>query len=154
MEERHSEPSELLVLSAVNELPEAAEAEARRVGDSSAAGVEFSLGGPLNHEFPREIKSGGGWRAKETGKKGRNENRERKFPNGGVTNKVKSVALSHSALPGETKQSRQNTPKLSEVSVNFSVATEPTPGCEKKNNPGKSAGVNILEGFSLPQENY
>lgn len=134
MEERHSEPSELLVLSAVTELPEAAEAEARRVGDSSAAGVEFSLGGPLNHEF-REIKSGGRWRAKETGKKGRNENRERKFPNGGVTNKVKSVALSHSALPGETKQSRQKTPKLSEVSVNFSVATEPTPGCEKKKQP-------------------
>lgn len=58
VEERHSEPSELLVLSAVTELPEAAEAEARRVGDSSAAGVEFSLGSPLNHEFPREIKSG------------------------------------------------------------------------------------------------
>lgn len=117
--ERHSEPTEVLVLSAVTELPEAAEAEARRVGDSSAAGVELSLRGPLNHKYPREIKSGGGWRAKETGKKGRNENRERKFPNGGVTKKVKSVALSHSALPGETKQSRRNTPKLPELSVNF-----------------------------------
>lgn len=61
MEESHSE---LLALSVVTKLLEAAEAEARRVGDSSAAGVEVSLGGPLGHEFPREIKSGGGERAK------------------------------------------------------------------------------------------
>lgn len=61
MEDCHSE---LLALSAVTKLLEAAEAEARRVGDSSTAGVELSRWGSLNHEFPREIKSGGGERAK------------------------------------------------------------------------------------------
>lgn len=61
VEERHSE---LLVLSAVTKLLEAAEAEGRRVGDSSVAAVEFFLGGPLSQTFPREIKSGGEERAK------------------------------------------------------------------------------------------
>lgn len=65
-------------------------------------------------------------------KKERNENRERKFPNSGVTNKVKSVARSHSALPQETKQSSPNTSKLSELSVNISDATEPKAGGKNK----------------------
>lgn len=51
-----SEFSRLLVLSVVIELPEAAEVDARRVGDSSLAGVEFSLEGLLNHELPQKNK--------------------------------------------------------------------------------------------------
>lgn len=51
-----SEFSALLVLSVVIELLEAARVDARRVGDTSLAGAEFSLVGPLNHELPQENK--------------------------------------------------------------------------------------------------
>lgn len=51
-----SEVSQLLVLSVVIELLEATKVDARRVGGSSLAGVEFSLKGPLNHELPQENK--------------------------------------------------------------------------------------------------
>lgn len=53
-----SEASQLLVLSAVVELLEAAKVDARRVGVSSLDGVAFSLEGLLNHELPHENKPG------------------------------------------------------------------------------------------------
>lgn len=56
----HSESPKLLVLSVVIELLEVGDAEARRVGDSSGAGVVFSLMRPLNQELPRENKSAEG----------------------------------------------------------------------------------------------
>lgn len=43
----------------------------------------------------------------------------KKISNRGVTNKFKSAAWSHSALPRETKQSSQNKSKLSERSAIF-----------------------------------
>lgn len=64
-------------------------------------------------------------------KKERSCNRKRKFPKSEVKNKVKS----HSALPQGTKQSSQNTSKLSELSVIFSIASEPTAGYENKKQP-------------------
>lgn len=51
-----SDFSELLVLSAVTELLEAAEVDATWVGESSLPGVELSPGGLLNHDFPKENK--------------------------------------------------------------------------------------------------
>ncbi len=51
-----SEIFQLFVLSVVMELLEAAKVDARRVGDSSLAVVEFSLEGPSNHELPQENK--------------------------------------------------------------------------------------------------
>lgn len=76
----HSEFSKLLVLSVAIELWEEAEVEARRVGDSSLAGVEFSLVGPLNHELPQENKPAGGTkqrkRKKNKGSQEHNNSRE------------------------------------------------------------------------------
>lgn len=66
----HSEFSKLFVLSVVIELWEAAEVEARRVGDSSLAGVEFSLVEPLNHELPQENKTAGGTKQRKRKKTG------------------------------------------------------------------------------------
>lgn len=62
-----SEVARLLVLSVVKELLEAAKVDARRVGESSLAGVELSLEGLLNHELPQENRPAEG--TKQTEKK-------------------------------------------------------------------------------------
>lgn len=101
-----SEDSQLLVLSVVVELVEAAKVDARRVGDFSLAGVAFSLEGLLNHELPQDNKPAEG--AKQTNRKKRGKSgvqllqTERIVQRG--TNKVKIIALILSVLPTETNQ--------------------------------------------------
>lgn len=105
-----SEFSQLLVLSVVMELLEAAKVDARRVGDSSLAGVEFSLEGLLNHELPRENKPAEGTKQTETKERGKSGAQllqterivQKTKPR--VTNKVKIILWIVSALPRETKQ--------------------------------------------------
>lgn len=65
-----SEFPQLLVLSAA---VEAAKVDARRVGDSSLAGVEFSLEGPLNHELSQENKPAEGTKQTERKEQGESE---------------------------------------------------------------------------------
>lgn len=105
-----SEVSQLLVLSVVIELLEAAKVDARRVGDSSLGGVEFSLVVLLNHELPQENKPAEG--TKQIKKNRTSEVRgpilqterilQKTKPR--VTNKAKIFLWIHFALPGETKQ--------------------------------------------------
>lgn len=124
-----SEVSQLLVLSVVIELLEAAKVDARRVGGSSLDGVEFSLKGPLNHEPPQENKPTEG--TKQTKKLSEVRGAQLLQTERIVQKSVKSDKQSKKHLMdslGFAKGDKISTSKLSEVSINcFFSITVPAP---------------------------
>lgn len=114
-----SEFSQLFVLSVVMELLEAANVDARRVGDSSVAVVEFSLKGPLNHELPQENKPTEGTKQRKRTKQAESGAQLLQTKNGAKT-KAKNDEQSKNRLMDclcFAKGNKTNISKLSELPV-------------------------------------
>lgn len=114
------------------ELVEAAIVEARRVGDSSLAGVEFSLVGPVNHEVPQENKPAED--TKQRKRKVQKKPGEQSFQTECTGEKVQSVSKNHlmDSLCID-KRKKGNTSKLYELSVRFLFHLSLYQYCNRKN---------------------